>query len=210
MTARANSVTAQTDLNGAGRLTPRALLVRRARRWTARLNRRFRRREDGAVAIEFGLVVVPFLGLLFAILETSLVFFSGQVLETATADASRLMLTGQAQGSGMTASQFKTNICARIPALFNCNALVQVDVRTFTSFQTSTVNRPVQSGALHWGTPDGQPLYTVPGANQIVVVRAAMAYPVYISFFGQSMANLNGGKRLIMASSTFRTEPFSN
>ena len=41
--------------------------------------------------VEFGLVAVPFLGLTFAILETALVFFAGQTLETAVADSARLI-----------------------------------------------------------------------------------------------------------------------
>jgi Flp pilus assembly protein TadG len=177
--------------------------------WAKRLAARFRKNQDGAVAIEFGLVVLPFLALLFAILETALVFFAGQVLETAVGDASRLILTGQAKTQNLTAEQFKDRVCARIPALFNCKALVQVDVRAFgDSFASATVGSPIQSGRLHWGTGNGAPLYSNPGDRQIVVVRAAMEYPIYIKFFGQTMANLSNGTRLIMASATFRNEPF--
>src|SRR5665213_1126528 len=50
--------------------------------------RRFVREQDGAAAIEFGLVAVPFLALTFAIMETALVFFSGQTLEAAAAASS--------------------------------------------------------------------------------------------------------------------------
>ena len=57
----------------------------------------FAKREDGAAAVEFAIVVAPFLALLFAILETALVFFAGQTLETAVSDSARLILTGQAQ-----------------------------------------------------------------------------------------------------------------
>jgi len=49
--------------------------------------RRLVRRQDGAAMVEFGLVATPFLALLFAILETALIFFAGQALETAVAEA---------------------------------------------------------------------------------------------------------------------------
>ena len=65
-----------------------------------RAARRLLRRQDGAVAVEFGLVAAPFLLLVFAIMETAIVFFAGQTLETAVADSARLILTGQAQTSG--------------------------------------------------------------------------------------------------------------
>ena len=53
--------------------------------------RRFARNQDGAAAVEFGLVAAPFLALLFAILETALVFLASEVLETATADAAHAL-----------------------------------------------------------------------------------------------------------------------
>ena len=52
----------------------------------APLARRFVRQQDGAAAVEFALVALPFLALTFAILETALVFFAGQTLEAAVAE----------------------------------------------------------------------------------------------------------------------------
>src|SRR5216684_501290 len=58
--------------------------------------RRFVRRKDGSVAVEFAMVAAPFFALLFAIMETAIVFFAGQALETAVGDSARLIMTGQA------------------------------------------------------------------------------------------------------------------
>src|SRR5438045_1580043 len=41
-----------------------------------RAMRRFARQQDGSTAVEFGLVAAPFLALVFAILETAIIFFS--------------------------------------------------------------------------------------------------------------------------------------
>jgi Flp pilus assembly protein TadG len=38
------------------------------------------RRRDGGATVEFGLVAVPFVALLFAIVEKAVVFFPGQAL----------------------------------------------------------------------------------------------------------------------------------
>src|SRR5438105_11159770 len=65
--------------------------------------RRMLVREDGAVAVEFAFVAAPFLALLFAILETGLVFFANQTLETVIADSGRFIMTGQAAGMDLTA-----------------------------------------------------------------------------------------------------------
>ena len=61
---------------------------------------RFRGNRRGSAAVEFALVAPMFFGLLFAIIETALVFFSGQVLETIAQDSARAILTGQAQAQG--------------------------------------------------------------------------------------------------------------
>src|ERR1043165_2856334 len=82
--------------------------------------RRFARQDDGAAGVEFGIVAAPFLALMFAIMETALVFFAGQTLETAVADSARLIMTGQAQTQSFTATQFKSAVCARIGGLFDC------------------------------------------------------------------------------------------
>src|SRR5436309_9158803 len=96
--------------------------------------RRFARAQDGAAAVEFSLVAAPFLALMFAIMETALVFFAGQTLETAVADSARLIMTGQAQSQSFSATQFKDSVCAKIAGLFNCSSGLYVDVKTYSSF----------------------------------------------------------------------------
>src|ERR1700755_2096632 len=59
--------------------------------------RRFGRSRRGSAAVEFALVAPVFFALLFAIIESAIVFFAGQVLETITQDSARLIATGQAQ-----------------------------------------------------------------------------------------------------------------
>ena len=73
-------------------------------RWSFK---RFRRDEDGATAVEFGLIALPFIALMMATIEIALVFFAGQALETAVDTASRLIRTGQAQQDGFNADDFK-------------------------------------------------------------------------------------------------------
>src|SRR5580704_1953905 len=80
---------------------------------------RFARQQDGAAAVEFALIAVPFIALTFAILETALVFFAGQTLETAASEAGRLVMTGQA--ASFSQSDFKTQVCAILNGgLFDC------------------------------------------------------------------------------------------
>jgi len=185
---------------------------RRTRR-RSRLLLRFLKNREGATAVEFALVALPFFALLFAIIETALVFWSTQVLETAVADASRKIYTGQFQAAnaaitdpGELADKFRDEICSKVTALFSCATMVQVDIQRFAGgFPSSGLPLPVNDGNFDASDFGYQPS----GPSEIVVVRAAMAYPVFVSLLNPSQANLNGGKRLIMASAAFRNEPFS-
>jgi len=177
---------------------------RLVRRYTPRILRRFARKKDGAVAVEFAMVAAPFLALVFAILETAIVFFAGQVLETAAADSARLIMTGQAQKSGLSESKFKEEVCNRVFGLFDCNNGIKVDVRTYSSFSAANMSKPIDANGNVTFTPSYQP--GTPG--DIVVVRLLYEWPVYVSLLGLNLADLSGGKRLLMATAAFRNEPY--
>src|SRR5882757_1280271 len=123
-----------------------AARLKRAKLLRIKTVRRFAKGEDGIAAVEFALVAAPFLALLFAIMETSLVFFAGQSLETAVADSARLIMTGQAQSQKFDASAFKDAVCSRIYALFDCQSGLSVDVQAFSSFSAVTNTSPVKDG----------------------------------------------------------------
>jgi Flp pilus assembly protein TadG len=167
--------------------------------------RRFTRRDDGAAAIEFGMVAAPFLGLMFAIMETALVFFASQTLETAVADSARLIMTGQAQSQSFDAGQFKTSVCSKVGGLFDCAGGLYVDVKTYPKFSDIDNSNPVDAnGNLKTGTFG----YTPGGPGDIVVVKLMYQWPVYASLLGLNLSNMGGNKRLLMATAAFRNEPY--
>ncbi len=165
--------------------------------------RAFRRRDDGVAAVEFALVFAPFLAILFAIVETAMVFFAGQTLETAVAESSRLILTGQAQTQGFSQAAFKDSVCTKIYGLFDCKNGMTVDVQKYTSFSGVDLSKPVDAqGKVKAGT------YNPGGPCEIVVVRLIYEFPVYVSMMGFDLADMNGNKRLLVATSVFRNEPY--
>lgn len=172
-----------------------------------RLARRFARDDKGATAVEFALVAMPFLALLFAIIETALVFFAGQALETAVADASRLIMTGQAQTASYTQADFKQKVCDRINGygLFDCSGGVYIDVKQYSDFGSYNSAAPVTNGTF-----DTTKLNYVPGGpGCIEAVTIYYQWPIYVSLLGTGLANLNGSKRLLAATAVFRNEPYS-
>jgi len=160
-----------------------------------------------AVAVEFALVAPVFFALLFAILETAIMFFAGQALEVGTQDSARLLLTHQAQDSGMTETQFKTDLCNRIMVLFNCTgnlANITVDVKVFPPGTAITITDPIVSGNL-----TGPFAYQLPptGSPNTVVVRAFYQWPLFVTGLGYNISNLNGSQRLLAATAAFHVEP---
>ena len=167
--------------------------------------RKFARQQDGAAAVEFALVAAPFLAMVFAIMETAVVFFAGQALETAGSDSARLIMTGQAQTQGFDQGKFKQAVCARIYGLFNCNGGLYVDVKNYTSFASINTAKPIDSnGNVQTGTFG----YAPGGPGDIVVVRLMYQWPVYVSLLGLNLADSTGSKRLLMSTIAFRNEPY--
>lgn len=188
-----------TTLGLAGRLAVRCGL--------ARVVRRFSSDEQGAAAIEFGIVAIPFFALLFAIIETALTFFAGQALETAVSNASRLIRTGQAQQLGLTASGFKDLICGQVEYLLDCNTGVYVDVKRYATFGDITLPRPIGADGNLNVAPNTY-TYEPGGGGDIVVVRAFYEWPVWVNKLGNNMGDLSNGKHLLAATAAFRNEPF--
>lgn len=178
--------------------------TRAGRLKVVRAARNLLRKQDGAVAVEFGLVAAPFLALVFAIMETAIIFFSGQALETAVADSARLILTGQAQSAGFDKDKFKAAVCQKVFGLFDCANGVYVDVKTFTSFGNVSMNSPLDANGNFVNNFTYQP----GGPGDIVVVRLFYQWPVYLSLLGFTLSNMSGGKRLLVATAAFRNEPY--
>lgn len=189
----------------------------------ARLICRFRKNENGATAVEFALISIPFLGLLFAIFETAFVFFATQGVEAAVNDAARLVMTGQVQYNAAitSSSSFKTNIICNpaapkvriLPSFIPCSALI-LDIRTAASFAAANtsmdfINNPSET-------------FCTGARGDIMVVRLVYPMPVYLSFLAmRSMAatdivvNTAGQtmykgsmKHMLMGTAVFRNEPF--
>jgi Flp pilus assembly protein TadG len=174
-----------------------------------RIFRRFGRDDSGSAAVDFSLVAVPFFALFFAIVETGIVFFAGQVLETGIQDSGRLLFTHQAQDTGMTATQFKADLCNRVSVLMNCTG-VDIDVKYYPAGSTITITDPIDSGGNY--DPSGLGYTTAPaGSTGTIVARAFYQWPLIVTGLGYNIANIgrntSNSKRLLAATTAFHVEP---
>lgn len=176
--------------------------TRRMKRLAARfgLLRRFARAQDGATAIEFAFVAMPFLLLVFMILELGLTFLASMTLENALMIASRTIRTGDMQTSGSQAA-FRTAVCNQMSWLSgSCSSSLIVDVRTLTSFASSSSQTAPKASKTCWDPG---------GPSSIVLVRAYYKWPMLTPLMSNAVGG-STGNRQIAFSALFSNEPYSD
>ena len=110
----------------------------------AALLRRWRREESGATAIEFGIIALPFVLLLFGLVSVCLYYFANFSIENATWQAARAVRTGQLQQSTGAYSgavtnadrkkAFKKAFCDKALLFLDCNTKAVVIVQSNAGF----------------------------------------------------------------------------
>lgn len=171
---------------------------------------RFSGNRRGSAAVQFALVAPLFFALIFAVIETSIVFFAGQVLETGTQDSARLLFTNQAQDAGMLSSDFNTDLCNRVKILFSCGGLV-ITVKAYspgTVIPAADLADPITSRNF-----TATSSYQSPSPGDTVLVRTFYQWPLFVTQLGYNLSNLGSGnssKKLLVATSAFRVEPSSS
>ena len=167
--------------------------------------RDFFRRRTAVTLVEFAVIAIPFFTLIIGIIEVGLIFWAGYELENATAAAARLVRTGQAQTSGYTVDQLRSQLCQNVVILSNCATKVQLSVQTFSTFAGITSPSAVnQNGGLqsNFNYSPGSP-------GAIVFLVAFYEWPLTTPLTRATLANLGDGNYLLQSSFAFRNEPYS-
>lgn len=164
---------------------------------------RLLRASDGSAAVEFGMVALPFVLMMFAILEIGLVFVTDSVLENATIETGRLVRTGQASAQSMTAGTFKTALCARMSIFAaDCASRATVDVRVIPQFATTPPD-PMAGGTFN----DGVLTYSNGAPGDLILVRVWYRQPLLTTFLSQGLSRMSDGAAMLTATTAFRNEP---
>ena len=161
---------------------------------------------SGATAVEFALVAAPFMAMLMALFQTALVFFAGRVLDETVEQASRYIMTGQAQTANMTQAGFATWVCGQTFALFNCNNFM-INVQSYSSFSLASTTTPTLTFDSH-GNVNNSWSYSTGNPGDIVVVQVLYQWPVVLGPLSFTLANLSNGNRLLVSTAVFKNEPY--
>lgn len=177
----------------------------------------FLRSRDGTSAVEFALIGLPFLAIIFATLQMAIILMAQEELETAVEKAGRVVLTGQATNLGATQAQFAQQLCggtsatnftgtnSYLPLLFNCNNLM-INMQTSDTFGDASPAAPTLTYGSNgqvtntWSYQPGNP-------GSIVVLQVMYQWPVFGNLLGFNLSNLPNGNHLLMATSVFKNEP---
>lgn len=169
--------------------------------------RYWRRREEGVVAIEFSLVALPFFMLILGILETSLFFASGTVLEGASNAAARLIRTGQAQNSADPEEAFRTELCDQVGRMLECDNIqyevIRVEPNTFAGAEAYEPEFDADGNLIPAGFSTGN-------SNDVVLVRTVYRYEFLTPYLG-TMITGDVGKNWMTHMSTvvLKAEPYN-
>jgi Flp pilus assembly protein TadG len=197
-------------------MSKRSQWLRRLLSPAVRRGQAFGRDQAGVTAVEFGLLALPFFTIVMAILETSLIFLAGQILDSAVHDSSRLVRTGQAQNRSpaYTPEDFRDAICAGLYEMFDCDVAddkLRVSVTVLADFSAATLGYPVKTGEdcddeeCDWTLVDD---YDPGDGGDVVLVQAYYKWPTIVRLPGFNLQTLPDGSRLLGASRVFRNEPF--
>lgn len=178
------------------------------RRRTLRLARVVARDSGGMAAVEFAMVSLPFFMMMFGLILIGLYYFTTFTLENAVEQASRLIRTGQVQEQGMSADDFKMEVCKRTPQYVDCDGKMRVNVQSYAEFGDIVTPSCTDSGGNL--IPPAATLFETGAASEVVLVTVCYEWELAGQMPFLRIGKMANGSALIQASTTFRTEPYED
>jgi len=179
--------------------------------------RRIFRSREGAAAIEFALLAIPYFMIIFATIETFIAYTGEQVVANAVDTMARKVRTGSITAGNTNETQFRRAFCDEISIMIRCSeqeiatpGKLQLDVRSFPNF--ADIPRSIPFDAT--GDVDASSFGYAPGpAKSINMVRAYYHWDIITDLIRPFISNVRpGGGRpnyfLIVETSAFRNEDY--
>ncbi|HWK40238.1 MAG TPA: TadE/TadG family type IV pilus assembly protein [Hyphomicrobium sp.] len=173
----------------------------------------FVRNEDGSTAIEFGLIALPFMLLLLAIVGMGLYFLATVSLEHGAEAAARKIRTGQVENDAVTVAQFRSLVCQSAGVAIDCSKL-SVIVQSKKSWSELTPE-PCLDKENNMTESTGKPTEAISkysgAASEVVLVTLCYRWDLADRFkFLKLGSGTNGtGPAIIQAATAFKSEPYN-
>ncbi|MBY3050748.1 TadE/TadG family type IV pilus assembly protein [Rhizobium laguerreae] len=184
------------------------------------------RSRDGAAAIEFALLAIPYFLVIFAILETFVAFAAEELVSNGVDTMSRRMRTGQitynlGRTTDMNQAQFRQAFCDEISILIRCSATevatpskLYLDVQTFSTFSAIPTTIPKLSTDKYADINPAAFKYAPGGAGTINMLRAYYRWEIITDLVRPYITTIrpSGGSMpsqyLIVGTAAFQNEQY--
>ena len=162
----------------------------------------FRRSRDGAAAIEFAILAIPYFMIIFAILETFIAFWGEELVANAVQTMSRELRTGNitynlGRDNNMTEKQFRAAFCDEVSILISCTqeeintpARLFLDIRNFKTFADIPTAIPRTSSETSAPLDTSTFAYNPGGPGTINMMRAYYKWHVITDLIRPYISNV--------------------
>ena len=168
-----------------------------------RLGRTIIRDREGAAAVEFGLMALPFFMLIFAILEVAFMFFIDSSLDSALQMTARQVRTGKAASEHWTLATFKSKLCANMSLAFDCENKLRVRTVEMADFSSVNYVSAVKAGKISIDES-----FSAGKSGEYILIQAFLPFDSFLAFAGVDAHTLDDGSYALAAAALFRNEPF--
>lgn len=192
---------------------------RKRRAW-----KRLLRSRDGAAAIEFAILSIPYFIIIFAIIETFAAYTAEQLVTNAVNTMARELRTGnitfnRGGPSDMSEAQFRDAFCDEISIMISCSAAdvetpanLYLDVETLPSFEAIADKASIPRVGGDYSDLDTSAFHFAPGGpNTINLLRAYYRWNVTFDLL-RSLTHIRPDSDtqqiLVIATTAFRNEDF--
>lgn len=192
-----------------------------------RLLKRFLRSNEAATAIEFSILAIPFLMVIFATFETFVAFAGEQMVMNATDTLSRKIRTGEitfntGRTTDMNETQFRAAFCDEIAIVISCSATekstpakLYIDLHQVASFAGIPKTVPLISTSSTGKDLDTSGFSYAPGgAGTINMMRVYYRWSIVTDLVRPYISNLqpagtsSPSQFLIVATTAFQNEDY--
>lgn len=163
----------------------------------------YRRSEDGATAVEFALVGIPFIFMIIGIIEMALMFTAQSLLEASVSQAARQIRVGAVQQGGGEQA-FIDAMCEYADVLIPCGDL-QYQVVSMSGFE-EVEDFPPPSFDEDGDLEDQQ--FDPGGVSDVVMIRVAYRYDIKTPLMQPFLTNDNNSQRVMFSTVVLQTEPY--
>lgn len=166
---------------------------------------RWAKADDGATAVEFTFMAVPFSLILLGMIEMALMFTAGTILQGATEDAARMVRTGQVQMAANPKQAFEDRLCQDASVFIPCADIkYEVIAMPDNDFFEAADYEPVFDDD---GNLQPRP-FGPPAQNGVTLVRVSYRYPLLTPVFATWMADTPDSRKMLMATVIMQNEPY--